>query len=397
MNKETGVSTLEMNRTTAQQHQLGIYLHIPFCVRKCYYCDFNSGPLSQTARQDYLEALRQEILHSPWRGFEAKTVFFGGGTPSELSIAELGTLVQALRQTFRVREKAEWSIECNPGTTTRTFFAELGQIGFHRISLGVQSFHDHHLRALGRAHDSAEAKSAYRSLREAGCDNVNLDLMFGLPQQTLQEWEADVSEALNLSPEHLSLYNLTIEAGTEFGNRQARGELREVEEDLSADMYELAMDRTRAAGYSQYEISNYSRPGRQCAHNLIYWSNEPYLGFGVSAASFIDGLRWTNTGNLREYAQTAASGRVSRATEEALKNREALGEEIMLRLRTSEGISLSSLSTHYHFDVASLFSQTLELLSTHDFITQAGDRVQLTRQGRLMANEVCMRFLSDDA
>jgi oxygen-independent coproporphyrinogen III oxidase len=383
-----------MNRTTAQQHQLGIYLHIPFCVRKCYYCDFNSGPLSQTARQDYLEALRQEILHSPWRGFEAKTVFFGGGTPSELSIAELGTLVQALRQTFRVREKAEWSIECNPGTTTRTFFAELGQIGFHRISLGVQSFHDHHLRALGRVHDSAEAKSAYRLLRKAGCDNVNLDLIFGLPQQTLQEWEADVSEALNLSPEHLSLYNLTIEAGTEFGNRHARGELREVEEDLCADMYELAMDRTRAAGYSQYEISNYSRPGRQCAHNLVYWRNEPYLGFGVSAASFIDGLRWTNTGNPQEYARTAASGRVSRATEETLEDREALGEEIMLRLRTSEGISLSSLSTHYHFDVASLFSQTLELLRTHNFITQAGDRVQLTRQGRLMANEVCLRFLA---
>jgi oxygen-independent coproporphyrinogen-3 oxidase len=293
-----------------------------------------------------------------------------------------------------VKEKAEWSIECNPGTVTRTFFAALGQMGFNRISLGVQSFHDHHLKALGRIHDSAEAKSAYRWLREAGYDNLNLDLMFGLPQQTLQEWEADVSEALSLSPEHLSLYNLTIEPGTEFGNRHARGELREVDEDLSADMYELAMDRTQAAGYSQYEISSYSRPGRQCAHNLIYWRNEPYLGFGVSAASFIDGLRWTNTGNLREYARTAASGRVSRGSEEALEDREALGEEIMLRLRTSEGISLSSLSTHYHFDVASLFSQTLELLSTHDFITQAGDRVQLTRQGRLMADEVCMRFLA---
>ena len=293
-----------------------------------------------------------------------------------------------------MKENSEWSIECNPGTATRTFFAALGPMGFNRISLGVQSFHDHHLKALGRVHDSAEAKSAYRWLREAGCDNVNLDLIFGLPQQTLQEWEADVSEALTLSPEHLSLYNLTIEPGTEFGNRHARGELREVDEDLSADMYEVAMDRTRATGYSQYEISNYSRPGRQCAHNLIYWRNEPYLGFGVSAASFIDGLRWTNTGNLREYARTAPSGQVSRASEEALEDREALGEEIMLRLRTSEGISLSSLSTHYHFDVASLFSQTLELLRTHDFITQAGDRVQLTRQGRLMANEVCMRFLA---
>jgi oxygen-independent coproporphyrinogen-3 oxidase len=394
MNEETGVSNLEMNRTTARPRELGIYLHIPFCVRKCYYCDFNSGPLSQTARRDYLEALRQEIIHSPWRGFEAKTVFFGGGTPSELSVTELGTLVDALRQTFQVKNEGEWSIECNPGTVSRAFFRALGQMGFNRVSLGVQSFHDHHLKALGRIHDSAEAKSAYRDLREAECDNVNLDLIFGLPNQTLQEWEADLSEALSLSPQHLSLYNLTIESGTEFGNRYARGELREIDEDLSADMFELAMDRTRAGGYRQYEISNYSRPGRQCAHNLIYWHNKPYLGFGVSAASFIDGLRWTNTGNLREYARTASSGRVSRASEEALEDREALGEEIMLRLRTSEGISLSSLSTHYPFDVASLFSQTLEFLSTHAFITQSGDRVQLTRQGKLLANEVCLRFLA---
>ncbi len=382
-----------MNHTTTREYELGIYLHIPFCIRKCYYCDFNSGPLSQKARSEYLEALIQEITNSPWRGYRAKTVFFGGGTPSELTVAELDTLADTLSRTFQVKQDVEWSIECNPGTVSRAFFEALGQMGFNRVSLGVQSFHDHHLRALGRAHNSADTRAAYRYLREAGCDNVNLDLIFGLPEQTLQEWEADLCEALTLSPEHLSLYNLTIEPGTEFGNRHARGELREVDEDLSADMYELAMERTRAAGYNQYEISNYSRPGRQCAHNLIYWRKEPYLGFGVSTASFMDGLRWTHTGNLREYARTASSGRVSRATEEALEDREALGEEIMLRLRTCEGISLSALSARYHCDVASLFSQTLEFLATHDFIAQAGDRVQLTRQGKLLANEVCLRFL----
>ena len=373
--------------------ELGIYLHIPFCSRKCYYCDFNSGPLSQSARRDYLEVLRQEITHSPWRGFQAKTLFLGGGTPSELSVAELGALVDALRQTFQVKREAEWSIECNPGTVTRAYFVALKQMGFNRMSLGVQTFHDHHLQALGRIHNSAQTREAYRYLREAECDNVNLDLMFGLPNQTFQEWESDLSEALSLSPEHLSLYNLTIEPGTEFGNRYARGELRESDEDLCADMYERAMERTRAAGYDQYEISNYSRPGRQCAHNLIYWHKEPYLGFGVSAASFKDGVRWTNTGNLNEYARTACSGRVTRATEETLEDREALGEEIMLRLRTCEGISLSALSKRYHCDVSALFSGTLQFLSGHDFITQAGDRVQLTRQGKLLANEVCLRFL----
>lgn len=374
--------------------ELGIYLHIPFCSRKCHYCDFNSGPLAQTARRNYLESLKTEVTHSPWKDCKAKTVFFGGGTPSELSLTELEALVDTLRQTFQVNEAAEWSIECNPGTVTRAYFVALRQMGFNRISLGAQTFHDHHLQSLGRIHNSAQTREAYRCLREAGCDNVNLDLIFGLPNQSLQEWESDLSEALSLSPEHLSLYNLTIEAGTEFGNRYARGELPEINEDLCADMYERAMERTRAAGYDQYEISNYSRPGRQCAHNLIYWRKEPYLGFGVSAASFKDGARWTNTGNLNEYARTASSGRVSRASEEALEGREALGEEIMLRLRTCEGISLSALSNRYHCDVATLFSGTLQFLSGHDFIIQAGDRVRLTRQGRMMANEVCMRFLA---
>ena len=383
-----------MNHTKARPQELGIYLHIPFCSHKCYYCDFNSGPLSQRARSDYLEALTQEITHSPGKGYGAKTVFLGGGTPSELTIAELGQLVNTLGQTFDLKQDAEWSIECNPGGVSRAFFVALLQMGFNRISLGVQSFHDHHLQALGRVHNSAEARATYGWLREAGFDNVNLDLIFGLPGQTLQEWESDLQEALTLWPEHLSLYNLTIEPGTEFGSRYARGELGEVDEDLSADMYELAMDLTEAAGYTQYEISSYSRPGQQCAHNLIYWHNEPYLGFGVSAASFMEGVRWTNTSKLLEYLRTAAAGHVTRASEEKLEGREALGEEIMLGLRTDEGISLSALSTRYRSDVASLFAPTLEWLNTHGVITQVGDRIQLTRRGKLMADEVCLRFVT---
>lgn len=373
-------------------HEIGLYLHIPFCSRKCEYCDFNSGPLDPTARQAYLRALTKEMTGSPWKGHTAKTVFFGGGTPSELTRAELGKLADTLRRTFGLKQEAEWSIECNPDRVSPAFFVALLDMGFNRVSLGVQSFHDHHLQRLGRVHDSAEARAAYRWLREAGCDNVNLDLIFGLPGQTLKEWKADLYEALTLSPEHLSLYNLTIEPGTEFGNRNSRGDLQEIDEDLSAEMYELAMELTQAAGYRQYEISHYSRPGRQCAHNLIYWHNEPYLGFGVSAASFMEGVRWTNTGNLFEYARTAASGHVSRASEEKLAGREALGEEIMLRLHTDEGISLSALSTRYRFDVAALLARSLESLATHGLVTQEGDRVRLTQRGKLMANEVWLHL-----
>ena len=376
-------------------HEIGLYLHIPFCSRKCEYCNFNSGPLDPTARQAYLAALTGEMTGSPWKGYTVKTVSFGGGTPSELTSTELGQLVDTLRRTFVLKPEAEWSIECNPDGVNSAFFVALLEMGFNRVSLGVQSFHDHHLQRLGRVHDSAEARAAYRWLREAGCDNVNLDLLFGLPGQTLQEWKADLSEALTLSPEHLSLYNLTIEPATEFGNLQARGELQEMNEDLSADMYELAMELTPAAGYRQYEISHYSRPGRQCVQNLMYWHNEPYLGFGVSAASFMEGVRWTNTGNLLEYARTAASGHVSRAREEKLEGREALGEEIMLRLRTDEGISLSALSTRYGFDVAALFAHSLESLAAHGLVTQVEDRVRLTRRGKLMADEVWITLTAD--
>ncbi len=376
--------------------EIGLYLHIPFCSRKCEYCDFNSGPLDPTARQAYLRALTKEMTASPWKGHTAKTVSFGGGTPSELSRAELGQLVDTLRRTFVLKQEAEWSIECNPDRVTPAFFVALLEMGFNRVSLGVQSFHDHHLQRLGRIHDSAQGRAAYRWLREAGCDNVNLDLIFGLPGQTLQEWKTDLYEALTLSPEHLSLYNLTVEPGTEFGNRNARGELQEIDEDLSADMYELAMELTQTAGYRQYEISHYSRPGRQCLQNLIYGHNEPYLGFGVSAASFMEGVRWTNTGNLLEYERTAASGQVSRASEEKLAGREALGEEIMLRLRTDEGISLGALSTRYRFDVAALLARSLEPLAAHGLVTQEGDRVRLTRRGKLMADEVWVQLTTDN-
>ena len=390
MNKEM---TAQKNESTRARPPLGVYVHIPFCVRKCHYCDFNSGPLSEPARRLYLEALTEEIHNTSWRGRPARTVFFGGGTPSELTIVELQELVSALTQTFALEQGAEWSIECNPGTMSRGYYPALRELGFNRVSLGVQSFKDSHLRTLGRIHDAEEARTAYREFRQSGFDNVNLDLMFALPGQTLGEWRADLEEALRLSPEHLSLYNLTIEPGTEFGNRLAAGELEETDEDLAADMYELTMDLTRAAGYQQYEISNYSREGRECAHNLIYWRNQPYLGFGVSASSFVEGTRWTHTANLREYVRTASSGQVTRASEENLTDREALGEEIMLGLRTEEGISPTALSSRYSYDVDSLFSPIFETLGQHGLLWREGERIRLTRRGKMMANDVCARFL----
>lgn len=373
--------------------ELGIYVHIPFCVRKCHYCDFNSGPVNDEMRKRYLQALELEIRNNPWRGSPARTLFLGGGTPSELLTQELASVVQALRESFALANDGEWSIECNPGTVTVESLREMRELGFNRISLGVQSFHDHHLEALGRIHDAADALEAYEWARQAGFDNVNLDLIFALPGQTPAEWKADLGQALRLFPEHLSLYNLTVEPNTEFGHRKTRGELQEIDEETSAVMYERAMDLTAAHGYEHYEISNYAQPGRQCAHNWIYWRNEPYLGFGISAASFMGGMRWSNTGNMNTYLQAAPSGRVPHASEEALRGRDALSEEIMLALRTREGISIPDLSARHGMRVDQLFRETFDFLKAQELLTEHNERVVLTRRGKMLANEVCVRFL----
>ena len=324
----------------------------------------------------------------------AKTVYFGGGTPSELKPDELSTLVLALKQSFLAGSPHERTIECNPGSVTPAYWRSLRAMGFNRISLGVQSFSDSHLQNLGRIHSGIDARHAFYLAREAGFKNINLDLLCGLPGQTLKQWESDLQEAINLSPEHLSLYGLTVEVGTPFSHRLASGELREIDEDLSAIMYERSMDLTKEAGYLQYEISSYAKPGRQSAHNLSYWRNEPYLGFGLNASSFIEGTRWTNSGSFVDYCRKVNSGLTARQNEERLEGLAALGEEIMLRLQTEEGFSTSELSLRYAYDVSLYFGETLRFLSRQGLLKQDQDWIRLTRRGKLLASEVCLKFLA---
>ncbi len=372
---------------------LGLYVHIPFCLRKCFYCDFASGPVGEVKRSSHLGALEGEIRASAWRGSAVRTVFLGGGTPSELRVDELERLVDALASSFDLSRLSEWTIECNPGTLSPLSLRAYRELGINRISLGVQSFHDRHLKALGRVHDSRQAREAVAQVRQAGFDNLNLDLIFALPGQTLQEWRTDLDEAVSYSPEHLSLYNLTIETGTEFGRRKTLGLLREADDDLAADMYEGAIDACVLAGLEQYEISNFARPGRQCRHNMTYWRNEPYLGFGISAASYVDGVRWSNCRDLDDYEAGASEGRIPRESEERLTQLPAMGEEFMLRLRTAEGVSLGHLSQKHSCDSLAVFGAEIESLQADGLLYRVGDRIRLTRSGILLADAVCSRFL----
>ncbi|MEJ2079330.1 MAG: radical SAM family heme chaperone HemW [Acidobacteriota bacterium] len=370
-----------------------IYVHIPICAHKCYYCDFHSRPVKSEDRNRYLRALGQEIRESRWKGDRAQTLFLGGGTPSELTGDEIEAIIQALEDTFDFASDSEWTIECNPGTVSPAACDRLLELGFDRISLGVQSFQDHHLKRLGRIHSAEDALQSYEWFRGAGFENVSLDLMFGLPDQTVKEWREDLKRALQLGPEHLSLYSLSIEPGTPFGHLLEVGALPEASDDLVADMYEMAMDLMQEAGYGQYEISNYALPGYECVHNLAYWTNSPYLGFGISAASYADGFRWTNTCDWEAYFEGAEKGVIPSASLERLQWNLAMGEEIMLGLRMGQGISTNRLSGKYRCDFERLFRLSINFLTEQSLLARDGDRLLLTRRGKLLANEVCSEFL----
>ena len=268
------------------------------------------------------------------------------------------------------------------------------EMGFNRISLGVQSFHDHHLKAIGRIHSAAEAVEAVRAARAAGFARLSLDLIFCLPGQTLEEWRSDVERALELRPDHLSLYNLTIEEETEFGRRHRLGLLTLPDEYLSADMYEWVIERMTAAGFSQYEVSNFALAGEECRHNQIYWRREPFAGFGLGAASFADGVRWVNTRSMQRYLASARreSG-PERASEERLSPSEACGEAIMLGLRTREGIDLAGTADQYGVDAERAYGDVVRRLVADGLLILEGERLTLTRRGIMLANRVCAEFL----
>ncbi len=366
-------------------------------MRKCPYCDFVSRPVDRAQRSQYLEALSHEIGNSPWHGSRAHTLFVGGGTPSELTGDEIEQIAEALSKTFSFSPDAEWTIECNPATVSPPSCDRLLELGFNRVSLGVQSFDDRHLSRLGRIHSSQDAIETYQLFRDAGFENINLDLIFGIPGQTCEEWLSDLETGIDLGPEHLALYSLTVEPGTEFGQLRDQGLLEPVDQDLLGDMYEAAMDTTQGAGYQHYEISSFSLPGFECEHNLFYWNNSRYLGFGIAAASYVGGRRWTSTSDWDDYLQGAAKGSVPEASKQELAPRKVMAEEAILRLRTRGGIVASELSDKYAREFDELFGDSVSFLTHHGLLDCTDSRIRLTRKGKLLCAEVWSEFLRADA
>ncbi|HSF75962.1 MAG TPA: radical SAM family heme chaperone HemW [Microcoleus sp.] len=377
MNPTTDYLTFELKKSV-QVANSGIpssaYLHIPFCRRRCYYCDFpvfvvgdrkngeNSGTIVQ-----YVAVLCQEIQETKNLGASLKTVFFGGGTPSLLSVSQLSNILETLDGKFGIAAGAEISIEIDPGTFTLEQLRGYAAAGVNRVSLGVQAFQDELLQACGRSHSVADIFEAVEIVRSAGIVNFSLDLISGLPHQTLENWEASLKSAVEINPTHLSSYDLIIEQGTAFGRYFEAGAQPLPADETAAGMYRLAREILTGAGYEHYEISNYARDGYQCRHNRVYWENRPYYGLGMGAASYVEGRRLTRPRKTQEYYQwvrsisrlnSPATPRIGGETQPDIysaideqnfqvSENDVLLETLMLGLRLAEGVSLSALTEKF--------------------------------------------------
>lgn len=378
------------------EEDLGIYLHFPFCVRKCRYCDFLSAPADGSVRHAYAEALAREIRAQAETAADAEvsTVFLGGGTPSYMEAGDLAAVMDALGSAFRLKADAEITMEVNPGTLDGDLLSFI-RTYVNRVSMGVQSFHDGELKTLGRIHTAREAVRGISLLREAGVTNLSLDLMTGIPGQTEETLKTTLAEALAHAPEHLSVYSLIVEEGTPFFTLADEGRLALPGEEAERAMYWDTRCALAEAGYASYEISNYAREGFACRHNLRYWERKSYLGFGTGAASLRKETRWKNTPDLDFYLKNSGNpGALMRETE-VLPLRARMEEFAFLGLRKTEGIREADFASAFGIPFESIYGETAEKLRRKGLLAEEDGRWSLTERGADISNTVMAEFLLD--
>jgi oxygen-independent coproporphyrinogen-3 oxidase len=372
----------------------GLYVHLPFCPYICPYCDFAKWPLQRTRAAAYLTALEAEVERAP--AFSARTLFLGGGTPNTLERAQLAHLVALLRERFTDGHFEEATIELNPDLElcSADAFAAYRESGIDRFSFGVQSFVPEELATLGRRHTPEDVTEAVRRARTAGIANVSLDLIFATPGQTPDSWRRTLATALTLEPDHVSTYGLTVEDGTPFAAWYGRRPEDFTSNDVDAELYGIAIDELGAAGFEHYEISNFARPGKRCAHNANYWRNGDYLGLGVGAASYLGGVRSVHTRDLERYVAAAAGPERIPGEDERLEGPAQAGEAVMLALRTTEGVDVAAFAERYRVDFHMFYRRVIEEQRAQGTLDVTPERVSLTRRGRFVANDVCGAFVT---
>jgi len=377
-----------------------LYLHIPFCLRKCGYCAFNSQQLPDTGLNDYVALLLEEMrlvssVTTP--GQQLDSIYFGGGTPSLLGSGQVARLIENATELFGRGPDCEITLEANPGTVDQALLADFRSAGVNRLSLGVQSFDDSFLDCLGRAHNAYQTRKAFSDARTAGFSNISIDLMHSLPAQNITQWQTDLEQAIRLSPEHISVYGLTVEEGTPFYDRYRCSSSEKPDDDLSADMFEMADDLLSAAGFEHYEIANHARPGCRSRHNSGYWLRDGYRGVGVGAHSLLrnnaSGVRLCNLERMEEYAEALLHGELPLFEETRLTEDDAMSEFIFLGLRMADGIEFSAFEREFGQSFFEVYGAAIDELVEAGLLTREHDALRLTRCGMLLSNQVFSRFV----
>lgn len=375
---------------------LGLYIHIPYCLSRCHYCDFNSYRFDDVQVEQYLEALAQEIAHRASsdvvRHRRVCSVFFGGGTPSILHASQLIGILDQCRAAFTFEVGAEVSLEANPGTVDLSRLRTLREGGVTRLSVGVQAIQDRLLQRIGRAHTAHEAERAYRMAREAGFSDINLDVMFGLPGQSTGDWSETLDWVIGVDPEHVSAYGLILEEGTPLHQEYCKGEIGLPDEETETMMYRMAVDRLLNDGFEHYEISNFARPGFRCRHNLVYWQHQEYVGIGAGAHSFVAGRRFYNELLPARYVSAIAERGTAVACSEELSFEMLRSERLMLGLRLRSGLDVQTFKDVLGVEDLAASDRVTRLLDD-GFLCLKDGRVQIAERGLLVANELIVQLL----
>jgi len=367
---------------------ISLYLHIPFCLSKCPYCDFASVVYDEKTTTDYVTALCSELKNS--YSCQADTIYFGGGTPTILELEELDKTMQAIHKNFTLLPNCETSVEANPKTLDKTKVGRLKEMGFNRISLGIQSLNDKELQTLGRIHESKDAIDSFNLLTKGGFENIGLDLIFGIPGQTLKSWKSSLQQAISLSPYHIATYSLTIEEKTGFYKLVKHGKIKLLSDEKVRRMYLWAINYLSLKGYRQYEISNFSLPGFESKHNLKYWNHQEYLGFGASAHSFYKNKRWGNTKNVKEYTRLIKQKGKAVEFEENLSKEQLMVETIFLGLRKIQGIDLKKFHKDFGVRLEDIKKDKIDYLISTGFLSKQNNFLSLTRKALPVADSIIL-------
>ena len=379
-----------------KKQPLGLYIHIPYCIHKCGYCDFNSHPIKQDEMDHYIDALVAEMKHYAKTYSNTniiRTIFLGGGTPTTLTAYQLERILKECVSKFTVASDAEITIEANPATIDIEQLKSIRQTGYNRISIGVQSFDKAELKLLDRAHGPEEIHSTVDRARKAGFDNLSLDLMFAVPNQSLSSWESNLNKALEKNPEHLSTYNLTIEQGTAFSKLQSNGKLIMPDDAHQLELYKRTIERLTKKGFHHYEISNFARRGKECKHNITYWENKNTLGLGAGASSYMNGTRFKNINLPAHYIRQVKEKKIAVEHSETLEPRQAMGETIMLGLRLLQGISIHQFEKRFQISFINLFRNIISALKEKELVIIEKDYLRLSQKGLFWADSVILEFI----